>query len=163
MVLPLSIQEKVSEEHYRKSPSTHREVVMATNHAGIDDQHDTESIKKFIDDIFREIDIFSNDITFMQNRFVSPLSSIGTDFYKYYLDTIVVDGAQYYELSFTPFTTETFGFTGRLYVPANLTIFDQSTEVIHGSNLEQDENYWVAHRPVVAVKNEHTVKDMLTS
>ena len=238
MILPLSIQEKVSEEHYRKSPSTHREVVMATSHAGIDDQHDTESIKKFIDDIFREIDVFSNDITFMQNRFVSPLSSIGTDFYKYYLDTIVVDGAQYYELSFTPFTTETFGFTGRLYVPANdttmfissikmnvprninlnyvkqvyleqdyikapdgsrlkvrddvmvelliapkspelygrrqtfydghnfkvpkdLTIFEGNNEVLTHQVKEQDENYWVAHRPVVAVKNEHTVKDML--
>ncbi len=104
MILPLSIQEKVSHEHYRKSPATHREVVMATNHAGIDDQHDTESIKKFIDDIFREIDIFSNDITFMQNRFVSPLSNIGTDFYKYYLDTVMVNAVQCYALSFTPFT-----------------------------------------------------------
>ncbi len=238
MILPLSIQEKVSQEHYRKSPSTHREVVTATNHAGIDDQHDTESIKKFIDDIFREIDIFSNDITFMQNRFVSPLSSIGTDFYKYYLDTVMVDGVQCYELSFTPFTTETFGFTGRLYVPANdttmfissikmnvprtinlnyvkqvyleqdyikapdgsrlkirddvmvelqiapktpelygrrqtfydghnfkqpkdMTIFEGNAEVLTNQVKEQDENYWVAHRPVVAVKDEHTVKDML--
>jgi len=238
MILPLSIQEKVSHEHYRKSPSTHREVVMATNHAGIDDQHDTESIKKFIDDIFREIDIFSNDITFMQNRFVSPLSSIGTDFYKYYLDTVMVDGVQCYELSFTPFTTETFGFTGRLYVaagdssmfiskikmnvprninlnyvkhiyleqdyikapdgsrlkvrddvmvelqiapktpelygrrqtfydghnfktPKDLAIFEGNTEVLTTHVKEQDENYWVAHRPVVAVKDEHTVKDML--
>lgn len=119
MILPLSIQEKVSQEYFRKSPATHREVVKATNHAGIDDQHDTESIKRFIDDVFREMDIFSNDITFMQNRFVSPLSSIGTDFYKYYLDTVMVDGEQCYELTFTPFTTETFGFLGRLYVPAN--------------------------------------------
>ena len=239
MILPLSIQEKVSEEHYRKSPPTHREVVMATNHAGIDDQYDVESMKRFIDDVFREMDIFSNDITFMQNRFVSPLSNIGTDFYKFYLDTVMVDGVQCYELTFTPFTTETFGFLGRLYVPANdttmfiskirmnvphkinlnyvnqvyleqdyikasdgsrlkvrddlmvefkiapktpeiyarrqtfydghnfkqpkdLSIFDQSSEVIMKNNLEQDENYWVAHRPVVAMKNENTVKEMLT-
>ncbi len=239
MVLPLSIQEKVSQEHYRKSPSAHREVVMATNHAGIDDQHDTESLKRFIDDVFREMDIYGNDITFMQNRFVSPLSSIGTDFYKYYLDTVMVDGQQCYELTFTPFTTETFGFLGRLYVPAadttmfiskikmnvphrinlnyvnqvyleqdyikapdgsrlkvrddlmvefqiapktpeiyarrqtfydghnfkapkDLSVFDQSAEVITTQSRRQDENYWMAHRPVVAVKNEHTVKDMLT-
>ena len=238
MVLPLSIQEKVSQEHFRKSPASHREVVMATNHAGIDDQHDTESLKRFIDDVFREMDIYSNDITFMQNRFVSPLSSIGTDFYKYYLDTVIVDGQQCYELTFTPFTTETFGFLGRLYVPASdttmfiskirmnvphkinlnyvnqvyleqdyikapdgsrlkvrddlmvefkiapktpeiyarrqtfydghnfkppkdLTIFNNSSEVITKDNLTQDENYWAAHRPIVAVKNEHTVKDML--
>ena len=238
MILPLSMQEKVSQEHFRKSPSTHREEVMATNHAGIDDQLDTESIKRFLDDIFREIDIFSNDITFMQNRFVSPLSSIGTDFYKFFLDTVVVNGVPNYELSFTPFTNETFGFTGRLYVPANdstmfissikmnvphkinlnyvkniyleqdyikapdgsrlkvrddvmaefqiapktpefygrrqtfydghnfkqpkdMAIFDSDGEVINRQVKEQDENYWVAHRPVVTVKDEHTVKDML--
>ena len=239
LILPLSIQEKVSEEHYRKSSSTHREVVKATNHGGIDDQIDTESMKKFIDDVFREMDIYSNDITFMRNRFVSPLSSIGTDFYKYYLDTVMVDGVECYELTFTPFTVETFGFLGRLYVPANdstmfiskimmnvphninlnyvnqvyleqdyikasdgsrlkvrddllvefkiapktpeiyarrqtyydghnfkppkdMSIFTQSAEVISNGNLKRDENYWLAHRPVVAVKNESTVKDMLS-
>lgn len=239
MILPFSIQEKVSEEHFRKSPSTHREEVRALNHAGIEEQIDTESFKRFLDDSFREIDIFGNDITFMRNRFVSPLSSIGTDFYKYYLDTVVVDGVRCYELLFTPFTTETFGFTGRLYVPANDTtmfiskimmnvphninlnyvnqvyleqeyikasdntrlkvrddllvefkiasktpeiyarrqtyydghnfkaprdmkIFDQSAEVLTRGNMRHDENYWIAHRPVVAVKNESTVKDMLS-
>ena len=238
MILPLSIQEKVSQEHFRKAPATHREVVMATNHAGIDDQLDTKSVKRFIDDVFREMDIYSNDITFMKNRFVSPLSSIGTDFYKYYLDTVMVDGIKCYELTFTPFNTESFGFLGRLYVPANdttlfiskirmnvphkinlnyvnqvyleqdyikagdgsrlkvrddlmvefkiapktpeiyarrqtfydghnfkqprdLKMFDQSAEVISRKNLEKDENYWAAHRPDVAAKNENTVKNML--
>ena len=239
MILPFSIQEKVSEEHYRKSPSSHREVVRAINHAGIDDQLDTESMKRFIDDVLREMDIYSNDITFMHNRFVSPLSSIGTDFYKYYLDTVMVDGVECYELSFTPFTPETFGFLGRLYVPTNdstmfitkimmnvphninlnyvnqvyleqeyikasdgsrlkvrddllaefkiapktpeiyarrqtyydghnfkqpkyLKIFDQSAELIMQGKMRHDENYWLAHRPVVAVRNESTVKDMLS-
>ena len=238
-ILPLSIQEKVSVEHYRKSPSTHREVVKATNHAGIDERFDTESIKKFIDDVFREMDIYSNDITFMQNRFVSPLSSIGTDFYKYYLDTVMMDGKQFYELTFTPFNTQSFGFLGRLYVdaadttmfiskirmnvphkinlnyvntvyleqdyikapdgsrlkvrddlmaefqiapktpeiyarrqtfydghnfkqPKSLEIFNSGGEVIVEANAtSHDDNYWVAHRPVVAVKNENTVKDLL--
>jgi hypothetical protein len=239
MILPLSIQEKVSEEHYLKSPLTHREVVRATNHAGIDDQIDTESMKRFIDDVFREMDIYSNDIPFMQNRFVSPLSSIGTDFYKYYLDTVMVDGVQCYELTFTPFNVESFGFLGRLYVPAadstmfiskirmnvphninlnyvkqvyleqdyikasdgsrlkvrddlmvefkiapktpeiyarrqsyydghnfrqprDMKIFAQNAEVLTRGNLKQSENYWIAHRPVVAAKNQSTVKDMLT-
>ena len=239
MILPLSIQEKVSEEHFIKSTSAHREVVKGTNHAGIDDQLDTESLKKFIDDVFREMDIYSNDIPFMHNRFVSPLSSIGADFYKYYLDTVMVDGVQCYELSFSPFTPETFGFLGRLYVPANdstmfiskvrmnvphninlnyvqqvyleqdyikakdgsrlkvrddlmaefkmapktpeiyarrqsyydghdfrpprdMKVFAQSAEVVTLGNLNHDENYWIAHRPVIAAKNGGAVKDMLT-
>lgn len=138
MILPLSIQEKVSQEYFRKSPGTHRERVMATRHEGIDDQIDTESMKRFIDDVLREMDIYSNDITFMQNRFVSPLSNIGTDFYKYYLDTVMVDGQQCYELIFTPFNTESFGFTGRLYVPANdstMFVSKVSMNVPHNINL----------------------------
>ena len=42
-----------------------------------------------------------------------------------------------------------------------MTIFDSDGEVINRQVKEQDENYWVAHRPVVTVKDEHTVKDML--
>ena len=54
----------------------------------------------------------------LQNRFVSPLSNIGTNFYKYYLsDTIPVDGVKCIELSFLPHTPESFGFLGRIYVP----------------------------------------------
>ena len=56
----------------------------------------------------------------MQNRFVSPLSKIGVDYYKYYLsDTIDVEGVKCIELSFSPFTPESFGFLGRIYVPLN--------------------------------------------
>ncbi|MBR2146514.1 MAG: carboxypeptidase-like regulatory domain-containing protein [Muribaculaceae bacterium] len=239
MILPWSIQEKVSDEHYRKSPSTHREVVRALNHAGIDEQIDTESLKKYIDDVFSEMDIFSSDINFMRNRFVSPLSSLGPDFYKYFLDTLMVDGVECYELTFAPFTPETFGFLGRLYVPVgdstmfiskvmmnvphninlnyvnqvyleqeyikasdgtrlkvrddllvefkiapktpeiyarrqtyydghnfkpprDMRIFDQSAEVLMSGNISRDESYWIAHRPVVAAKNESTVRDMLS-
>ncbi len=117
-ILPLSIKEKVSTEYFRKSPSTHKEYVTGIKNAGLDESFDQESVKRFLDDVFREIDIFGNDVTFMQNRFVSPLSNIGTNFYKYYLnDTIDIDGEKCVELSFVPFTPQAFGFLGRIYVP----------------------------------------------
>ena len=117
-ILPLSIKEKVSTEYFRKSPSTHKEYVTGIKNAGLDESFDQESVNRFLDDVFREIDIFGNDVTFMQNRFVSPLSNIGTNFYKYYLnDTIDIDGEKCVELSFVPFTPQAFGFLGRIYVP----------------------------------------------
>lgn len=117
-ILPISIKEKVSREYFRKSPSSHKEYVTGLKNGGLDESFDQESVKRFLDDVFREIDIFGNDVTFMQNRFVSPLSNIGTNFYKYYLsDTLDVDGEKCVELSFVPFTTQAFGFLGRIYVP----------------------------------------------
>lgn len=73
-----------------------------------------------MDDAFREIDVFQNDIKFMQNRFVSPLSNIGTTFYKFYLnDTTMVDGEKCVEIDFVPHNSASFGFIGRMYFPVN--------------------------------------------
>lgn len=122
-VLPISIKEQFSHEYFRRNPRSHKEVITGQKNTGIDDQMDSQtSIKRALDDWFQEVDIFGNDVAFLTNRFVSPLSSIGPDFYKYYLtDTLEVGGERCIELSFTPFVSETFGFLGRLYVVENDT------------------------------------------
>ena len=124
-VLPVSVREQLSHEYYRCAPRTHKEWIEAVKNAGIDEWLDQKSVKTYLNDMFREIDIYGNDITILSNRFVSPLSSIGTNFYKYYLnDTLDVDGERCIELSFVPFTSETWGFVGRIYVPlADTTMF----------------------------------------
>ena len=121
-ILTVSVKEKVSDCHFRRSPESAKEVVRGTKRAGIDEAFDQESVQRFLEDVFREVDIFSNDVPMMQNRFVSPLSKIGVDYYKYYLsDTIDVGGVRCIELSFSPFTPESFGFLGRIYVPLNVS------------------------------------------
>lgn len=117
-ILNVSVKEKLSTELFRKSPNTEKEYVKGVKRAGLDEIVDEESVQRFLDDVFKEVDIFDNNIAIMQNRFVSPLSKIGANFYKYYLsDTIPVDGVQCIELSFAPFNNRTFGFFGRIYVP----------------------------------------------
>ena len=119
-ILTVSVKEKVSDCHYRRSPESEKEMVRGTKRAGIDEAFNQESVQRFLEDVFREVNIFANDVPMMQNRFVSPLSKIGVDYYKYYLsDTINVDGVRCVELSFSPFTPESFGFLGRIYVPLN--------------------------------------------
>lgn len=121
-ILNVSVKEKASEVIYRKSPRSEKEIVKGQHRSGIDEIFDEESMQVFAEDVLREIDIFGNDVAIMQNRFVSPLSNIGTNFYKYYLtDTIDVEGERCIELSFVPHTPETFGFLGRIYVPLNDT------------------------------------------
>lgn len=74
--------------------------------------------------MFREIDLYSNDVTLLQNRFVSPLGRIAPDFYKFYLTDTIPDGTSaapgdsLIELSFAPRNPAMFGFIGRLYVAA---------------------------------------------
>lgn len=117
-ILNVSVKEKLSTAYFRRSPHAEKEFVKGIKRAGVDEIFDEESVQRFLEDVFKEVDIFDNDIAIMQNRFVSPLSKIGSGFYKYYLsDTIPVDGIKCIELSFAPFNNRTFGFFGRIYVP----------------------------------------------
>lgn len=116
-VLPFSIKETVARDYYSNNPDAHKQIVIGTKSAGIDERIDQENVKKILDDFMGEINIFQNDVTLLTNRFVSPLSRIAVDFYKFYLnDTVMVDGERCAVLSFVPFTPQTFGFLGRLYV-----------------------------------------------
>ena len=116
-VLPFSIKETVARDYYSHNPDVHRQVILGTRSAGIDERIDQENVKKILDDFMGEVDIFQNDVTLLSNRFVSPLSRLAVDFYKFYLnDTVMVGGERCAVLSFVPFTPQTFGFLGRLYV-----------------------------------------------
>jgi len=138
-ILPISVREQVAQMHYRRDGNVEKRVVLGTINAGVDEGLDQASVKRMFDDMFGEVSIFSNDMTLLTNRFVSPLSRISVDFYKFYLnDTVVVDGERCAVLSFVPFTPQTFGFLGRLYVSLeDTTLFIKrvSLNVPHDINL----------------------------
>ena len=153
-ILTVSVKEKVSKKMYRSHPSAEKEIIEGVKRAGIDDVFDEESIQRFMEDIFREIDIFQNDITIMQNRFVSPLSHIASNYYKFYLsDTIPIGGDKCIELSFVPHNVESFGFTGRLYVPiGDTTMFIKKIvlNVPKAINLNYVQNIYVVQNYIKA-------------
>lgn len=119
-VLPFIIKEKVSTVRHTGKDGE-EEIVTGTRSEGLDNfMIDSEGSRRVLEDLFRDIDLYDNDITLLQSRFVSPLSRIAADFYKFYLnDTVVIDGDSCVTLSFVPHTPETWGFIGKLYVPVN--------------------------------------------
>ena len=119
-VLNLSVREKASSIYYRREPRDEKEVISGIRESGLDDMLDPESLRMFYEDVMREVDVYSNDINILQNRFVSPLSKISADFYKFYItDTVAVGGEPCVELTFVPHNDQSFGFTGRFYVVAD--------------------------------------------
>ena len=117
-VLPLSVKEKVSQVIYRCEPRSEKTYLLGVKAGGVDELADERSMQTLMEDMFREIDLYDEDVNILQNRFVSPLSRIAPDFYKFYLtDTVdAPDGGRLIELSFAPRNPASFGFTGRLYV-----------------------------------------------
>lgn len=129
--LSLIVKEKRASQHYRKSPEADREVVDGMRSVGIDEIFDQASMRVFIDDVMREIDLYQNDINMFQNRFVSPLSRIAPDFYKFYLtDTVNVGDDRCIMLSFYPHNHSAFGFMGHVYVvEGDSTMFIKRVEM----------------------------------
>ncbi len=131
-ILNFSVREKAAEVCYRREPRSEKEYVTGLRHEGIDDIiNNQENMQTALEDVFREVDLYENDINILQNRFVSPLSRIATDFYKFYLtDTLEVEGERCVVLGFVPHNNQTFGFVGRVYVPENdSTMFIKKVEM----------------------------------
>lgn len=116
--LSLMVKEKNSRTNYRRSPRAEKEHVDGIRSAGVDEMVDAASMRTFMEDVMREIDLYDNDITLLQNRFVSPLGRIAPDFYRFYLtDTVEIAGERCIVLSFYPRNKASFGFNGHIYVP----------------------------------------------
>ena len=123
-ILPVYNEEFVSDHFYRKSPLAERRVISGYKRAGLIEFIPEEGIKQIIDEAFQDVDVFQDNITLCLNRFVSPLSSIGPLYYKYYmLDTLLVDNELCVDVGFVPFNTESFGFVGHLFVTLDSTYF----------------------------------------
>lgn len=121
-VLAVSIRETLGEYFYRKSPEERKTVRKASRHSGIDEDLDYQgNLATGLEMLFTGANIFDNEVEFMMNRFVSPISStLATSYYKYYImDTVTVDGVRCTDLAFVPFNSQSYGFTGRLYVTAD--------------------------------------------
>ena len=148
-ILTVSLKETLSDIYYRKSPRSEKRLIKAIKREGIDEVLPQEGVQVLLDEVFRDVNIFENEILLMSNRFVSPLSTIGPSYYKYYLlDTLLVDGEECVNLGFAPFNSESFGFVGNLYVTLDSAKFvkrarfnvpkDINLNFIRAMRIEQD-------------------------
>jgi len=115
--LPMFLTETKSKVYYRKNPESrkeYREAVNATEfYEGLDDQ----SITDAIDFLYQDVDIYDNTIPILDNSFISPISPLAINFYRFYiLDSLVVNDIPSIRLGFIPRNKSNFGFTGDLYV-----------------------------------------------
>ena len=123
-ILYISARELIGSDYHSSDPKRKRQHVKARKRNGIDDMVSAESLEAIYQETFKDIDIFQDNVSLFGNKFVSPLSKLGPTFYKYYLmDTVDVEGERCYDLAFVPFNSESFGFTGHIYVTADSTYF----------------------------------------
>ena len=124
LILPVSVDETVSQEIYSKALGEAKTIVKGERTTGMNEIIDTGDIlASMLQDVFTEVDIYQDDIRFLQAQFLSPVATHGSiAFYRYFIeDTTVVDGQRCIQVSFGPNNPRDFGFTGSLYILADST------------------------------------------
>lgn len=121
-ILDLILKEKASTQIVSQDPKADKEIILGYRSEGVDESFSQENIRILLEDVIREVDVYQSNINILQNRFVSPLSPLGPDFYKYYLtDTVFIGNEKCVELSFVPRNSQSMGFNGKIYVPVGDT------------------------------------------
>lgn len=119
MILPIAVNEQVSQTIYRKDPESEKNIIQGSNVTGISKMFSTGDIlTTAMRDIFTDIDIYKDNIRLFQYPFVSPISSSSAiSFYRYFImDTTYVAKDKCIHLTFVPNNAQDFGFTGHLYI-----------------------------------------------
>ena len=116
-ILPVYLKETLSDFYYRKSPKATKEIIKANKMVSfegyIDNQGMTESLKY----LYQDINIYDNDISFLTNKFLSPIANTAPEFYKYYIqDTSMVKGNKCVKLFFSPRNKTDMLFQGFMYI-----------------------------------------------
>ena len=129
-ILHISARELIATDYHRNKPERSRRHIKARRRNGIDDIFSTGQTEALYEEVFKDVDIFQDNISLFRSKFVSPLSKLGPTFYRYYImDTIQMDGDSCIDLAFTPFNVESFGFTGHIYVTNDSTLFIKAVEM----------------------------------
>ncbi len=111
--LPVLISESISEFYYRKKPKAKREIIVASQISGIEN----ESITQFMGQMYQDVNIYENTIVIFDKTFVSPISDNGLVFYKYYLqDSTYIENKWCYNIRFVPRRKQELTFSGEFWV-----------------------------------------------
>ncbi|TDO20647.1 DUF5686 and carboxypeptidase-like regulatory domain-containing protein [Pedobacter duraquae] len=116
--LPVYLQEKLSNNYYRKSPEKNKKIIYADKHVNYDPNViDNDGISVYLERMYADINIYDNNILIATTQFLSPIANSAPTFYKYFItDTIKTQSPELIELSFIPRNPQDLVFEGRMYV-----------------------------------------------
>jgi hypothetical protein len=115
---PIYLEEKISDNYYRKDPAKTKTIVQGERRANFGDFIDSNGVSSYLKRLYEEVDIYQDNIQLFTNSFLSPIAPMAPAFYMYFIrDTVTdIDGKKLVQLYFTPRNTNDFLFRGTLFV-----------------------------------------------
>ncbi|MCI7088456.1 MAG: DUF5686 family protein [Prevotella sp.] len=121
LILPVSVDETVTQKIYRKNPHSEKNIVKGQNSSGVNELFQTGDIlSTTLKDVFTDVNIYDDQVRLLQYPFTSPIGKDAIGFYRYYImDTLYVDRDKCIHLHFMPNNQQDFGFRGDIYILAD--------------------------------------------
>lgn len=116
-MLPIYLDETFSQKYYRKSPEKKKTYILGDKKVNFGEYFDVQGISAYLDRLYEDIDVYENNISLLQNQFLSPIADMAPTFYRFYIgDTIELDGTKLVRLNFSPRNLSDLLFKGTLFV-----------------------------------------------
>ena len=119
MILPISFEERISKEYYRKDGDRSKSVVLGEHKESLLDLlQATEFVETKIKDNLVDVDIYKDQTVVFQHNFISPIGGApAIRFYHYAIaDAVDVEGDSCIIVNFQPANKQDFGWNGDLYI-----------------------------------------------
>ena len=118
MILPISVDETVSQIVYRKNPQSKKTYIKGEQSSGLNDLFQTgDMLNVVLKEVFTDVDLYDDQIRLVQYPFTSPIGKDAINFYRFYIqDTIKIDRDSCIHLHFLPNNQMDFGFRGDIYI-----------------------------------------------
>jgi hypothetical protein len=111
--LPVFFTETISKYFHNSELNTNREEIIANKASGMT----SDMITQFTGKMYEGVNPYDNYIMISDIGLVSPLNSLGLQFYRYYLlDSTLLNGHKIYEISFKPRLPQEPTFRGKFWI-----------------------------------------------
>lgn len=146
-VLPMYIRERLSDYAYDGLTGTANEIIRGEKMVTFEEHMDEQGIGEWLNYLYEEVDIYQNNIQFLTNKFISPISSVAPSFYRYYItDTLISGGERCTRLYFTPRNKADLLFQGYLYITMDGTYAVRRAEIEVNKNINLN---WIKESRIV--------------
>lgn len=118
LLLPIYLEENLAQEYRRKQSPGKKTYIEKTLKTELDPRYiNNENIQSSIQYIFKDIDLYENNILIYNRPFLSPVGQGAPLFYKYYIkDTLIENSIPYVRLDFEPRNDEDRLFKGEIWI-----------------------------------------------
>ncbi|MEZ4940258.1 MAG: DUF5686 family protein [Saprospiraceae bacterium] len=116
--LPFYLYERLADVYYRKDPRAEKTLIKGEHSTTFPIPFmDEQGVASYVQNMYQHVDIYDNTISLATVEFVSPLSPIAPNIYRFYIqDTTQLKDATVVRLYFAPRNKGDLAFEGNMWV-----------------------------------------------